>query len=128
MKWWIVFGGVLLLSVAAVGQKSKKAPEVEVVETHARRDEGKILIDARVKALEKPIKGLTIFFDLLSAENGVVQSERTVPEEQAVDPGDERSTHAETSDPARAVRYRVRIVASGERELRVANSGPFPIE
>jgi hypothetical protein len=120
---------VLSLSILGTGQKQKKPADVTVVEAKARRGEGKILVDGRVKVTaQKQMHGLVIVFDLLSAENGVMASEKAVVEEDWIEPGQERSYHAETSDPVRAVRYRIRAFDNGERELRAENTGPFPIE
>jgi hypothetical protein len=121
--------GVMCLSVLGAGQKQKKPPDVTVLEAKARRGEGKILVDGRVQVTApKQMHGLVVVFDLLSAENGVMATEKAVVEEDWIAPGQERSYHAETSDPVRAVRYRIRAFDNFERELRVENTGPFPIE
>src|SRR6478736_3925622 len=120
---------LLSLCTTGLGQKKPKQPDVEVVESHARRDGDRILIDGRLRVTaEKPLRGLIVIFDLLSPENGVLASETAVLEEESAAPGEERSYHSATSDHARAVRYQVRAQAKGERELRVAKAGPFPIE
>jgi len=100
-----------------------------VLETRARRGEGKILLDGRVRTTgEKPIHGLIVIFDLISPENGVVGSERAVLDEDLLAPGQERAFHSETGDLARAVQYRIRAFDTADRELRAANTGPFPID
>jgi hypothetical protein len=120
---------LLALVPAASPQKSRKPPDVTVLETRARRGEGKIQIDVRVRVTgEKPVRGLIIYFDLMSPENGVVTTQKAVLDEAAVDPGEERSDQAVTTDPARAVKFKVRAADIVERELRIENSGPFPIE
>src|SRR5690242_20399832 len=97
---------LLALCAAASPQKqSRKAPEVRVIETHARREDGKVLIDVRVRATgEKPLRGLVVYFDLMSAENGVVTTQKAVLETSTVASGEERQDQAVTSDPARAVK------------------------
>lgn len=120
---------VLSLSASGIGQKQKKPADVTILEAKARRGDGKILVDGRVQVTaQKQMHGLVIVFDLLSAENGVMASEKAVVEEDWIEPGQERSYHAETSDPVRAVRYRIRAFDNGDRELRAENTGPFPIE
>jgi hypothetical protein len=120
---------VLSLCALGAGQKPKKPADVTVLETKASRGDGKILVDGRVLVTAlKQMHGLVIVFDLLSPENGVMASEKAVLEENWIEPGQERSYHAETSDPVRAVRYRIRAFDNSERELRAENSGPFPIE
>lgn len=129
MRIVLLVTAVLSLSVLGAGQKQKKPADVTVVEAKAQRADGKILVDGRVRVTaQKQMHGLVIVFDLLSAENGVMASEKAVVEEGWIEPGQERSYHAETSDPVRAVRYRIRAFDNGERELRAENTGPFPIE
>jgi len=117
---------VALLS-AAVPQKGRK-PEVEVLETRARRSNGEIFIDVRVRTVDKTLRGLIVYFDLLSPENGVVTSKKAVLDEGQVGPGEERSTESAASEHVRAVRYKIRAFDTQERELRIGNAGPFPIE
>ena len=123
--------GLLLVALlsAAAPQKSKKTPEVEVLETKARRASGEIFIDIRVRtSTEKSLRGLIVYFDLLSPENGVVTSQKAVLDEDQISPGQERSAQSAASEHVRAVRYKVRAFDLQERELRIANAGPFPIE
>ncbi len=119
---------VALLSLGALGEAQKK-PEVQVLEAKARRDEGKILIDGRVRVTaNKPVRGLVIVFDLLAPENNVVGSQKAVLDQEVVPPGEERGCHSETGEHGRAVRFKIRVFDLHERDLRVGNSGPFPIE
>lgn len=121
----ILCASVLLASVGS----SEKKPDVQVIEVKARRDEGKIFVDGRVRVTsDKRLHGLIVFFDLMSPENNVVGSQNVVLDDSYVEPNEERSYRSETSDHVRAVRIRVRAFALGDRELRVGNSGPFPIE
>jgi hypothetical protein len=117
----------LLLCAAGSGQG--RPAEVVVVETKAHREEGKIMIDGRVRAArQRPLRGLVVIFDLLTFEKNVIASERAVLDEDQVAAGQERAFHSWTSDHARAVRVSVRAVDRSERELRVGNPGPFSIE
>jgi len=129
MRIFVLALAVLSLTAVGASQKQKKPPDVSVIEAKARRADGKVLVDGRVRlTAPKQIRGLVIIFDLLSPENGVMATEKAVVDEDFVKPGQERSYHAETSDPVRAVRYRIRASDHGEHELRVENSGPFAIE
>src|SRR5262249_13393149 len=107
--------------------KGRKA-EVEVLETKARRAEGEIFIDIRVRTVDKTLRGLIVYFDLLSPENGVVTSQKAVLDEDQVRPGQELSAQSAASEHVRAVRYKIRAFDIQERELRISNAGPFPIE
>jgi hypothetical protein len=109
--------------------KKKKPPDVQVVETKCRREEGKFNLDGRVRVTaEKPLRGLVVVFDFISPEHAVISSEKTAVDEGTMKSGQEGSYHVETRDNARAVQYKIRAFDMGERELRVANDGPFVIE
>ena len=129
MRILVLAIGVLCLSVLGSGQKQKKPADITILEAKARRGDGKSLIHGRVRVTaQKQMHGLVIVFDLLSPENGVMATEKAVVDTDWIEPGEERSYHAETSDPVRAVRYRIRAFDHGERELHAENTGPFPIE
>jgi len=83
---------VLSLCASATGQRKKKPPDVEVIETRARRVEGKITLDGRVRFTgEKPARGLVMVFDFLSPEHEVVTSQKTQVAEDVVRAGQEAS-------------------------------------
>jgi hypothetical protein len=130
MRLVLIVIGIACLCAFAGNQKGrKKPPDIEVLESHVRRDTDEIKLDGRVRNTgEKPLRGLVVVFDFLSPEGGVVSSERTEAAEDVLGPGQESSYRAVTGDPPRAVRYSIRAFDAAERELRVANSGPFTIE
>src|SRR5689334_24074588 len=123
MKFFM--GGVLFLTVfAAFGQRSA---DVQVLETKAVRDGDRITVDGRVKATSS-LRSLVVYFDFRSPEKEVVTSQKAVISEEPMEAGSEGSFHSEMADAARAVRYTVRVFDMKERELRVSNPGPYPIE
>ena len=130
MRIVILAIGVLCLSAVEATKKAKKPADVTVMESKARRSEGKILVDGRVQVTAlKKMRGLVIVFDMLSAENEVMASEKARVERSWIEPGEERSIRAETSELARAVRFRIRAFDGGERELRIGDvPRPLPIE
>ena len=121
---------LLLLSAGAPAQqKQKKAPDVQVMEIKARREEGKITVDGSVKITgEKPLRGLVMVFDFRSPEHAVITSQKITVDDGLLENSRESSYHAEMADAARAVTYTVRAFDVHEKELRVANTGPFSIE
>ena len=120
---------VLVSLGASAPQKPKKAPDVRVVETKARREEGKITVDGKIKVTgEKPLHGLVVVFDFRSPEKEVVTTQKTTVDEDTLETGHEGSYHVEMADAARAVTYTVRAFDIHEKELRVENTGPFSIE
>lgn len=129
MRLWIALFGLLLLTISGAAQKQKKPADVNILEAKARRTETRIQVDGRVRVTSlKPLRGVVIVFDFVSAENNVIATEKTAIDEDLIEGGQERSYRAETADTARAVRYRIRAFDMPGRELTVENSGPFPIE
>jgi len=120
---------VFSLLAAAAPQKGRKLPDVQIVDTKAVRDAGKITVDGKVKVTaEKALHGLVIVFDFRSPEKEVVTSQKTEIDSDNMEPGKEGSFHAEMVDAVRAVRYTVRAFDNHEKELRVANPGPYTVE
>src|SRR5260370_34314049 len=119
----------LALFAASAQQKVKKAPDVQILETKAVRGITTITVDGRVRVTgDKPLHGLVIIFDFRSPEKEVVTSQKAVIDEDTLEAGKEGVFHSEMADSARAVRYTVRAFDFHEKELRVANPGPYPIE
>ena len=115
--------------LAFVPQKAKKPADVRIVETKAARDGGKISVDGKVKVTgEKTLRGLVIVLDFRSPEKEVVTSQKTLVEEDSMERGREGVFHNEMRDPPRAVNYTIRAFDNHEKELSVANAGPFIIE
>lgn len=120
----------LCLAVSAVAQqKGKKPADVQILEAKVVREGANISVDGKVRVTsEKPLRGLVIIFDFRSPEKEVVTSQKAVIDEDTVETGREGVFHSEMADSARAVRYTVRAFDFHDRELRVANPGPYPIE
>ena len=129
MRFFLLAAVILSLCAPATGQRKKKPADVEVMETRARRDQGKITLDGRVRFTGgRPARGLVIVFDFLSPEHEVVTTQKTQVADDVVRAGQEASYQTVLVDPVRAVSYQVRAFDTGERDLRVANPGPYPIE
>ena len=122
---------LFLLAVFTAGaqQKAKKGADVQIVETKAVRGINKISVDGKVRVSgEKSLRGLVIFFDFRSPEKEVITSQKAVINEDTMEAGQEGVFHSEMADSARAVRYTIRAFDNHEKELRVANPGPYPVE
>jgi len=129
VRFFFLAAVILSLCASATGQRKQKPLDVEVMETRARRVEGRITLDGRVRfTSERPARGLVIVFDFLSPEREVVTSQKTQVADDVVRAGREASYQTVLVDPVRAVSYRVRAFDAGDRDLRVANPGPYPIE
>ena len=129
MRVLLLAAVILSLCASATGQRKKRPADVDVIETRARRVEGKITLDGRVRFTgERPAHGLVIVFDFLSPEHEVVTSQKTQVADDVVRAGQEASYQTVLVDPVRAVTYQVRAFDGNERDLRVSNAGPYPIE
>jgi hypothetical protein len=119
----------LALFAATALQMAGKAADVRILETKAVRDGAKISVDGKVKVVgEKSLRGLVIVFDFRSPEKEVVTSQRAMIDENTMEAGREGVFHSEMADSARAVRYTIRAFDAHDRELRLENPGPYPIE
>ena len=129
MKVLTILSLFLALFAAAAQQKGKKPADVQILETKAVRDGAKIKVDGKVRVTgEKPLHGLVIVFDFRSPEKEVVTSQKAVIDEDTMETGREGVFRSEMADSARAVRYTLRAFDTHEKELRVANPGPYPVE
>ena len=128
MKWFalLLAAGSLL---AFAPQKAKKPADVEILETKVARDAGRISVDGRIKVTsEKALRGLVLIFDFRSPEKEVVTAKKSVIDSAPLEPGHEGVFHNEMVDAPRAVNYTIRAFDSKEKELRVANPGPYIVE
>ena len=129
-----VLAAAVLLAVClgAAPQKQesrKKPPDVEVVETSVRRNGDDFTLDGRIHiSSEKPVRGLVVVFDFFSPEGSVIATQKTQVSEDDLEPGKEASYQALAPASPRAVRYKLRAFDVNEKELRIANAGPFAIE
>ena len=129
MKVLTILSLFLALFAAAAQQKGKKPADVQILETKAVRDGAKIKVDGKVRGTgEKSLHGLVIVFDFRSPEKEVVTSQKAVIDEETMETGREGVFRSEMADSARAVRYTLRAFDMHEKELRVANPGPYPVE
>jgi hypothetical protein len=93
------------------------------------REPTRITVDGKIRVTgEKPLRGVVIVFDFRSPEKEVVTTQKAVITEESVDAGYEGVYHYEMADAARAVKYTIRAFDMHEQDLRVENTGPFPIE
>ena len=129
MKTLRVILALALVVASVAAEKKKKPPDLEVLEATARRGESKVSVDGRVRnSGEKPIKELTLLFDFQSPEKQVVATEKGAIEEEILQPGQEAAFHMEANAPPGSVAFQINAADGAGRELRVAKSGPFPIE
>ena len=121
---------VLLLAAAVPGAPKKtKPPEVEVLEAVSHRTEGVIKLDGRVRnSSAKVIQGLIVLFDFMAPGGAVVSTQKCPVDEEVLESGKDAGFRVQMVDEVRAVNYRMRAEDKNGRDLRIANSGPFPID
>src|SRR4030088_1391891 len=94
---------ILLFAVLAFGQKKgkeAKPPEVALLEATAHRQEGNVIVDAKVKNVgDKPIKSLQLIIDFFAPDNKqVITTKRGGIEAEMLDPGEEADFRAQIED------------------------------
>ena len=121
---------LLVLLVLSLSLWAQRKPTVELVGVRAHRvGDGKIAVDGRARAnADKAIHGLTVVFDFLSADGALLTSLKTQVDDDVVAPGQESAFHGETPTPPGAVKYKLHVFNSADKELRASNTGPFVIE
>ncbi len=128
---------VALLALASLlfgaGQKRNqpklKPPEVVVLDASARRVDGRVALDGRLKnAGERPAQGLILLFDFMAPGRQVITTKRGPIDEELLAPGQEAEFHAHIVDPVRAVEFRIAAEDASGRDIKVQRPGPFPIE
>ncbi len=120
---------LVTLFAATAQQKPKKPADVQILESKAVREPTRITVDGRVRVTgDKSLHGLVIVFDFRSPEKEVVTTQKAVITEDTVGPGYEGAYHSDMADAARAVHYTIRAFDMHEKELKIVNTGPFPIE
>jgi len=125
--WLLALG--TLLCLGAQREKPSKGPDLEVLQIGAQRAGGDVAIDGKVKNVAgRPHNGLVLLFDFLATGNQVITTKKFVVDTAPVAPEGEADFNVRVADPVRAVWIRVRATDRNDRELRVANSGPFTIE
>jgi len=125
----VLLGLSLSLSAAEKKRKSPKPPDISILQTAAHRSEGKIALDGRIRnSGEKTIEGLVLLFDFMAPGRSVITTQKSRIDEEVLAPGEEAVFHVELNDPVRAVEYQLAAVDRADRELRVANAGPFVID
>jgi len=129
---WKQLAALVLLAAAVVpaaDRKAAKPAELEVVASSVVRQESVLQIDVRVRSQAlKPIKRIVFLVDILDSGNQVLTTQRAKGDEETIEPGQECELHAQLPAPARATAYRLNFEDGGGRDLRAADSGPFPIE
>ncbi|MDQ6700019.1 MAG: hypothetical protein M3Z36_07520 [Acidobacteriota bacterium] len=119
----------LTLSGADKKPKKPKPPDIEMLEVSAKRNEGLIAIDSKVRNVgEKPLRGLTVIFEFFGPGHVPITTQKATIEEETLDKGEEAMIRAQLNDPVRAVSLEISAVDEPGHDLKVVKPGPYPIE
>ena len=105
-----------------------KPPEVELVEGTARRQDGAIAVDGKVKnSGDKSIKRLVLLFRFLDPSQNTV-AVRKDEIESVMEPGDTAEFHSQVPEPPGATHFQVEFEDGRGRVLRAAQTEPTAIQ
>jgi hypothetical protein len=129
---------VLLLTVTALvtlgapAADKKQKPKPAVVEIQGLKvtlDGSKISIDGAVhNSGERTIEKLVLSFHFYDTEHKPLTTLKLAFDEDTIEPGEDAEIHAAAYEPPRAVSMEVTAADRGEKDLKVVNPGPYPIE
>ena len=110
-------------------RKPPKPPDVLILQIAARRDNGIISIDGRLRnPSEKPIQGMILLIDFFSSDKVLLTTKKGPVESELVESNGESDFRLEVSDQGRAITIRVNAEDANGRDLRVEKGGPYVIE
>lgn len=122
MKWPVIAALFLLLA-------PKPEPAIEMLEASARREDAHIAIDGRLRNFgDKAARKLRIHFEILDGDRNVLTRQTGGIDDPELAPGAEAEFHNQIQAHARAVAVRFAFEDAGGRDLKMKNTGPFPIE
>ena len=118
----VLLAGVLSLPAADKKPKGRKPPDLEVLEVKARRTEGRVMLDGRVRnSGEKTLTGVVLIFDFLAPGKVPITTQKTTVDEENLEPGRDAVFRAEMVDPVRAVECVLSAAEDqGGRDLHLA--------
>ncbi len=120
----------LLLPAADKKGKSKKEPDVTLLDFLARRENGLILIDGvvRVNKVLQPLNGMRVKFELFAPGRRLISQQESVISDELLEEGDEVPFYLQCRDHVRAVHIRVSFRSKKRMYLNLENPGPYGIE
>ena len=120
----------MCLPAADKKPKTKKLPDIEVLELKVRRMEGKVTVDGRVRnGGEKLLEGVVLILDFLAPDKVPITTQKTNLDDENLPPGKESTFRGEMVDPVRAVEC---VLSAAEdtngRDLRLSKVVRVDIE
>lgn len=124
----VLFSAFLLLTA---GEKKEK-PKPAVVELQGLKvavDGTHISIEGELRNKgERTIEKLVLLFHFFDTSHQQITILKLEIDDETIDPGEEAEIHAEANEPPRSVSMEVTAADRGEKDLKIVNPGPYPIE
>ena len=121
-----------LVTLGALGADKKQKPKPAVVEIQGLKvtvDGSKINIEGAVhNSGERTIEKLVLSFHFFDTEHKPLTTLKLEFDEDTIEPGEDAEIHAGAYEPPRAVSMEVTAADRGEKDLKVVNPGPYPIQ
>ena len=109
--------------------KTPKPPDLTILNVVCRRSDGEIVLDGQVKNTgERPLQNVDLLIDFRAVGKQVLTTKRGPVESETIEPQGEADFHLRINDYARAIEIFFNAEEKDRRDLRVDNTGPFPIE
>ena len=119
----------LLLSSSAESKPKPKPAVAELRDIKVTLKGSEINIDGIVhNSGQRTIEQLVLAFHFFDTEHQPVTVLRLEIDEETIEPGDDAEIHAAANEPPRSVSVEVTAADRGEKDLKVVNPGPYPIE
>ena len=131
--WPALLATLLLCTVPSAAPADKKQkPKPAVVEVKGLKvtlDGSKISIDGVIhNSGERVIEKLVLSFHFYTTDHQPVTTLKLEIDDETIDPDEETEIHAGGNEPPRAVSMEITAADRGEKDLKVINPGPYPIE
>jgi len=121
-----------LFTLGALGADKKQKPKPAVVEIQGLKvtvDGSKINIEGVVhNSGERTIEKLVLSFHFYDTEHKPLTTLKLDFDEDTIEPGEDAEIQAAAYEPPRAVSMEVTAADRGEKDLKVVNPGPYPIQ
>lgn len=123
-------GCCVLVAPTAAQQRKVKNPELRVLDATIRRiDDQLIAVDGKVEnSSAKTFQRMLLVFEFFAPGQKSIVIQKGPPDPDVLAPGETAEFHLQLRAPARAVRVTIEAADGSGRELRVENSGPYPVE
>ena len=129
---FVVISTIALLAILLTAADKKQKPKPAVVEIQNLKvtlDGRKINLDGVVhNSGERTIEKLVLSFHFFDTEHHPVTTLKLEIDEQSIEPGADAEIHAAAYEPPCSVSMEVTAADRGEKDLKVVNAGPYPIE